>query len=72
MTGCTNLVAVPPATKDDGVFALWNMDIFRFTKLFLPFLKFYVVKTKPYNYLALGFPGIGGLGILNEKGVASV
>lgn len=72
MAGCTNLVAVPPATKDDGVFALWNMDIFRFVNLVLPFLRFYVVKTQPYDYLALGLPGIGGLGILNEKGVASV
>ncbi|MHA1386049.1 MAG: carcinine hydrolase/isopenicillin-N N-acyltransferase family protein [Candidatus Helarchaeota archaeon] len=69
---CTTLGVVPPVTCDGQVYLSWNLDVLRFTNLILNRCKFFVVPNEPYSYLTFGFPGLGGIGLMNETGLSAV
>jgi hypothetical protein len=70
--GCTNLVAVPPATKDGEIYLLWNLDILPLVKPIFKRFRFFVANSGGYNYVTFGRPGWLHIGMMNEKGLCFV
>ncbi len=69
---CTDLVAVPPATKNGEIFLVWNFDITRIARGLFDKFRFYVSGGKEYSYAVWGIPGIVHIGMMNEEGLSFV
>ena len=71
--GCTAGFCAPPATKDGNIYLFWNIDFFKAAQIIGKFFRFYLFDVPGYNcYLAFGIPGLVGVPIINEFGLAVV
>ena len=71
-TGCTNFVAVPPATRGGGVYVSWNFDLAPFMRLLVGRMPLYVrdiAGSKPYA--CMGLPVLFGIGVMNGDGLSA-
>ena len=70
---CTAGFCAPPATKDGNIYLFWNIDFFKAAQIIGKFFRFYLFDVPGYNcYLAFGIPGLIGVPIINEFGLAVV
>jgi len=71
--GCTAGFCAPPSTKDGNIYLFWNIDFFKAAQIIGKFFRFYLFDVPGYNcYLAFGIPGLVGVPIINEFGLAVV
>jgi len=71
-TGCTNFVAVPPATSDGRAYVSWNLDLSPFFRLLIGKMPLYVrdvAGSKPY--VCMGLPVLFGVGVMNGDGLSA-
>lgn len=70
---CTSSLSVPPATLEEEVYLTWNMDIFGLTRIIRYLPMFHLVEIPSnFKYVAFGVPLLGGIGLMNEKGLSYV
>jgi len=71
--GCTAGFCAPPSTKDGNIYLFWNIDFFKAAQIIGKFFRFYLFDVHGYHcYLAFGIPGLIGVPIINEFGLAVV
>jgi hypothetical protein len=71
--GCTNFAALPPATSDGGIYVSWNLDLSPLFRLLIGRMPLFVRDIEGYKpYVAMGFPVLFGVGVMNGDGLCSV